>query len=58
MSKKVLCKEMSGLPIYLTQKAFTVLILLYLTTYVTLGSSACLHGFALTVFFFHFGVNM
>lgn len=57
MTKKVLCEEMLILSIYFTQKAFTVLMLLYLTTHVTLGSSVCLRGFALAVLFCHSGLN-
>lgn len=57
MTKKVLCEEMLILSIHFTQKAFTVLILLYLTTDATLGSSVCLYGFALAVFFGHSDFN-
>lgn len=54
MTKKVLCEEMLILAVYLTQKTSAVLILLYLTTDVTLGSSVCLHGFGLAVFLLSF----
>lgn len=57
MTKKVLSEEMLILSIYFTQKTFTVLMLLYLTTDVALGSSVCLYAFALAVFFSHSGLN-